>query len=302
MAWVPERVVGPEMAQALLEAQFPDLQPARVEPLGQGFDNTAYLVNGAWVFRFPRRQIAVPLMEREPRLLPFIAPRLPLRVPVPERVGRASEAFPWPFAGYRELPGQTACQAALTPEERAAAARPLGEFLAALHASPVEEAVRLGAPGDEIERMNVPMRSQKARATLEELSAQGVIEGTMRGRLVAVLDEAPVGSDRPPPALLHGDLYSLHILVNEQRRASGIIDWGDIHVGDRAVDLAIGPIFLPPAAHEAFREAYGPIDPDTWRLARFRAVYHSALVVRFARAVGNRDLLRESLLALQWLS
>jgi aminoglycoside phosphotransferase (APT) family kinase protein len=297
MAWVPERVVGPSLARSLIESQFPDLRPAFVEPLGQGFDNTAYRVNGAWVFRFPRRQVAVPLMEREPRLLPILAPLLPLPIPVPDHVGRGNEEFPWPFAGYRELPGQTACQAALSDEERAAAARPLGQFLAALHAFPIEEAVRLGAPGDELERMNVPMRSQRARVTLDELS--GLVPADVRRRLDAVIEEAPIASERPPPALLHGDLYSLHILIGERRRPAGILDWGDIHVGDRAVDLSIAPIFLPPSVHEAFRDAYGSIDPATWRLARFRAVYHSVSVARFARAVGDRDLERESLLALE---
>jgi aminoglycoside phosphotransferase (APT) family kinase protein len=171
--------------------------------------------------------------------------------------------------------------------------------LAALHAFPIEEAVRLGAPGDELERMNVTMRSQRARATLDELSAHGLVPAGVRRRLDAVLEEAPVGSERPPPALLHGDLYSLHILVDERRRPAGILDWGDIHVGDRAVDLAIAPILLPPEAFEAFQDGYGSIDPDTWRLARFRAVYHSASAARFAHAVGDRDLERESLLALQ---
>jgi aminoglycoside phosphotransferase (APT) family kinase protein len=299
MAWIPERVVGPDLARSLIESQFPDLRPARVEPFGQGFDNTAYRVNGAWVFRFPRRQVAVALIEREPRLLPILAPSLPLQIPVPDRIGRGNEEFPWPFAGYREIPGQTACRASLSDAERAAAARPIGQFLKALHAFSIEEAARLGAPGDELERMNVPMRSQRARATLDELAALGLIEPGVRRGIDAVIEEAPAQSVRPPPALLHGDLYSLHVLVDEQRRPAGIIDWGDIHVGDRAVDLAIAPIFLPPAAHAVFEEAYGPIDPDTWRLARFRAVYHSASAARFAHAVGDRDLERESLLALR---
>jgi aminoglycoside phosphotransferase (APT) family kinase protein len=210
--------------------------------------------------------------------------------------------FPWPFVGYREIPGQTACRAALTDEERAAAAGTLGHFLAALHAFPVEEAVRLGAPGDEMERLNIPLRSERALAALDELSGHGLIDNATRRRLDAVIDEAPAGAPRPPPALLHGDLYSLHIVVGERRRPAGIIDWGDLHVGDRAVDLGVAPIFLPPSAHDAFEAAYGAIDAGTWKLARFRAVYHSALTGRFANAVGDRDLLRESLLALRWVS
>lgn len=79
--WSPERVVDAELARELIESRFPRLAPARVEPLGEGWDNSVFAVNGAWVFRFPRRQLAVPLIEAELRLLPSLPP---LPVPVPE--------------------------------------------------------------------------------------------------------------------------------------------------------------------------------------------------------------------------
>ncbi|HXR43271.1 MAG TPA: hypothetical protein VN759_00605, partial [Pseudolysinimonas sp.] len=53
--WAPEVEVTPELATALIESQCPALAPARLEAMGAGWDNTAYLVNGDWVFRFPRR-------------------------------------------------------------------------------------------------------------------------------------------------------------------------------------------------------------------------------------------------------
>ena len=71
--WSPERVVSVELARELIEAQFPQLSPARVAALGEGWDNSVFSVNGEWVFRFPRRQIAVPLIERELRVLPALA-------------------------------------------------------------------------------------------------------------------------------------------------------------------------------------------------------------------------------------
>src|SRR5262245_55603459 len=139
-AWSAELVVSEELAQSLIEEQFPHLVPVRVEILGAGWDNTAFRVNGAYVFRFPRRQFAVPFLEAETRLMPAIAPRLPLPVPVPTFVGRPTDAYPWPFAGYPMIPGRTACTAALDDHQRTAAAVPLAHFLAALHAIPAGEA------------------------------------------------------------------------------------------------------------------------------------------------------------------
>lgn len=64
-SWAAEHPVDEQMARSLIEAQFPALAPVRLKLLGAGWDNTAYRVNGAQVFRFPRRQIAVDLLESE---------------------------------------------------------------------------------------------------------------------------------------------------------------------------------------------------------------------------------------------
>lgn len=297
--WVPERVVDEALARELMRAQFPELPLVKIELLGVGWDNTAYLVNGSWVFRFPRRQIAVALIEHETRLLPALAPRVPLPIPVPEFVGRPEERFPWPFAGYRLLPGRTACSAALTEDQRVATAEPLARFLAALHAFPAQEAASLGAGGDELARMDVGFRAPKARASLAEFEQQGLLPRSERERLERVIDATPTGAPRPPAVLVHGDLYVRHLLVDEHARPAGVIDWGDIHLGDRAVDLAIAYSFLPPAAHARFRQVYGEQDAVTWQLARFRALYHSANLFRFAHHTGDPDLLREATRALR---
>ena len=58
--WTPEREVDAGLARALVEEQFPQFKPARVEPLGEGWDNAVFKANDKWVFRFPRRQLAAP--------------------------------------------------------------------------------------------------------------------------------------------------------------------------------------------------------------------------------------------------
>jgi aminoglycoside phosphotransferase (APT) family kinase protein len=300
--WSAERVVDDAMARALVESQFPDLAPARVEPFGVGWDNTAYLVGGEWVFRFPRRPIAVALIEREAKLLPALASAVPLPMPVPKYVGAPSISYPWPFVGYRRLAGRTACSAHLSDGQRAALAEPLARFLRALHAFPVREASELGAPGDELGRTDLETRIPKARACLVELEGLGLLDRFAARDLEEVLERGErivVGSD---VALVHGDLYSRHVLVDAEGRAAGIIDWGDVHLGHRAVDLGVAHIFLPPAAREPFRRAYGSVDEASWALARLRALYHSANVARYAHRIEDVDLLREARTALGWLA
>jgi len=298
--WVAERVVDEELARALVELRFPDLAPAHVAAFGVGFDNTAYLVNDEWVFRFPRRAIAVPWIEREAKILPAIAPRLPLAIPVPEKASTGDERFPWPFAGYRRIAGTTACRAALDDDARARLAAPLGRFLAALHRIPEDEARSLGAGDDEMRRTDVAYRSGKVRRDIVDLVDRSILSADVVHGLLAVIEDASLAAPHPT-ALVHGDLYVRHLLVVDADALAGVIDWGDVHVGDPAVDLAIAYLFLPPSARETFFATYGVVDVVARRLARLRSVYHAVATLRFAVDVGDTDLRRESLLALTWI-
>lgn len=274
--WVAEVPVSAALAQGLVERHFPDLAPARAELLGQGWDNTAFLVNRTWVFRFPRRKAAVALLEAELSVLPRIAPRLPLAVPVPELRGAPGPDFPWPFAGHRLLRGATADRAALRPEERLRCAEPLGRFLRALHDIPPE-----ALAGDSIGRLDA---------------------GRLRAEIRRRLPDAPSFVDEPvrqarADTLVHGDLHARQLLF-EGGALCGAIDWGDVHRGDPAVDLAVAHAFLPPAARQAFRAAYGPIEGETWRLARLRALHVSAALAEYARETADGPLLEEAAAAI----
>ena len=138
--WSPEIVVDEALARLLLRTQFPELEPVSLRLAGEGWDNTAWLVNERWAFRFPRREIALDGVGRELRVLPALAPLLPLPIPQPVFVGRPTSAFPWPFFGGPVVPGRELAEARLSDDGRSALARPLGRFLRALHAAeiPVE--------------------------------------------------------------------------------------------------------------------------------------------------------------------
>ena len=64
--WSAIHPVDEARARELLADAFPELDLARVEPVGQGWDNNAYLVGGELVVRFPRRDLAAPNAEPGP--------------------------------------------------------------------------------------------------------------------------------------------------------------------------------------------------------------------------------------------
>lgn len=298
--WAPEIDVGEELARELIAAQFPEIGPETLRPFGAGMDNAAFLVNERYVFRFPRREIAVPLLERETQILPLVAPHLTTPVPRPQFVGTPNEQYPWLFAAYERLKGTSACSVCLSNEERATLAPSLGSFLRQLHRIDPEPAIARGLPGDLIGRLHHTRRFQLAQERFALLEDAGVITNT-QPFIDFMASVAPKPDEVQPRVIAHGDVYARHVLVDDQHALSAVIDWGDVHYGHPAADLMVAHSMLPGSAHAAFIDAYGGVDSRTWEIAKYRATYHCALVADFGIQIGDAALWDAGLTGLRFI-
>ena len=159
--------------RALLEAQQPDLAGLPLNEVASGWDNFVFRLGDDLAVRLPRRAIAAPLIEREARWLPELAPSLPLAVPVPVRVGRPSNAFPWAWSVVRWLPGEPASVA--PPANAEATAVVLGPFLRALHRAAPPHATRSAWRGTPLAE-----RTASVHAHLTQLTRAWMIGGFVR--------------------------------------------------------------------------------------------------------------------------
>jgi aminoglycoside phosphotransferase (APT) family kinase protein len=260
--WSAEIEVDELLARRLLRAQFPQLALQSLELVGAGWDNTVWRVDGEWAFRFPRREIAIPGVARELAVLPIIAPQLPVPVPEPVFVGEPSGEYPWPFFGAPYLAGREPADGELDDEARASLARPLGEFVRALHA--VEADVEL--PEDPLRRSDMSFRVPRAAETLAEAERRGLWRAP---RQVGEILEAARGLRTPAPtAIVHGDLHLRHVLVGVRGELAAVIDWGDACRADPCVDFLLYWCLLPPAGRTAFLDAYGPVEEEQLLRAR----------------------------------
>lgn len=281
--WAADVAIDAALAGRLVAEQFPALREAPLRPFGEGWDNAAFLVDERYVFRFPRRAVVAHLIEREVALLPRIASSLPCALPAPAFVGAPTGRYPYTFAGYPLLRGTTLDRSGASEADRTALAPALGAALRALHdvdTGPLQDAL----PPDEIGRLDHAKRLPLARERLTDLRERGLVDDPQP--LLAELERIGPLDDARSDTLVHGDLYARHVVV-EDGGLVGFIDWGDVHRGDPALDLAIAFLVLPPAAHAAFRAAYGPIDARTWERARYRAIYHAALFAAYGVKIGD---------------
>ena len=169
--WLAEHAISPEHAAELIGHQFPELAPVTTRLIGEGWDNMAYMINDKYIFRFPRRKVAVELIENEIRLLPFVQDKVKLQIPVLQFIGEPSDAYPWPFAGYAYLAGRESCDAHLSHDNLCRNAPILAEFLKTLHSIPIAEAEHLGVTYDKRDRVLPSTRLPMINTNLAAINA-----------------------------------------------------------------------------------------------------------------------------------
>ena len=285
--WEAEFKIDIETVRSILKEQFPELGEVRISLLGEGRNNIAFLVNKSYVFRFPRRQVAVELIVSESRFLPKLATRLPLQITSPCFIGKSTAIFEYPFAGYPYIEGKPAYQFNKKADCIDVNATVLANFLKTLHSIAVDSETRSQAPGDKIGRTNLKRRAVKIeerlrrhRSQLPQIDIDGLIT------LVSNLSKTP--PNQSPIFWVHGDLYPTHLLMDESGFLCGVIDWGSLHLGDPALDLSIAFTFLPVSAHKDFRQRYGEITSDCWNRARFTSIYNGAALLDYG--IDTKDI------------
>jgi aminoglycoside phosphotransferase (APT) family kinase protein len=229
-----------------LTSLWPDLDIRSLTVIDAGWDSRVAEVNGEWIFRVPRGPYAVNAMMVEASLLPELAPHVPAPIPVFDYISTDP-----PCAGYRKI-GGAPLDANLCSERVAVE---LGSFLRTLHSFPAERARTLGVPGGNGSdwRRRVVLECADWRRRVIPL-----LKGMEAARAARLLDdfvdnEANFNFE---PALVHADLGPNHILCAGDRLA-GVIDWGDVWMGDPAIDLAWSANRLPGPALSRLLQAYG---------------------------------------------
>jgi aminoglycoside phosphotransferase (APT) family kinase protein len=272
-----------ELVRDLLRDQHPDLADRPLALGARGWDNQLWRLGSDLAVRLPwATQSADALLRKEHAWLPVLAPRLPLPVPVPQRLGEPSARFPRPWIVTTWVPGEPADRAPATRGAEAADA--LAAFLTALH-----QPAPAGAPGGR--------GSGGPLAELADDFAGGLAAATGRGLVPdpdavrAVWDDAVAAPGWAGPALwLHGDLHPANVLT-AAGVFCGVIDFGDMCAGDPACDLAACWILLPDGAAGRFHAAYRPAaDAATLRRARGWAVRQAlgGLLIGDAGVHGRR--------------
>jgi aminoglycoside phosphotransferase (APT) family kinase protein len=206
---------------------FTALPGGSATSIPDGWDNEVIAV-GDQIVRIPRRREVEAVARAEARLLPLLAARLPVEVPVPLEVCAAHGAM-----RYRRIAGTPLQPEHLTADPSATAER-FATFLAALRSVP-EAAIRdrgiEDRSGAAWKAHYLDVAGRFHEMVLPRLPVSHRLAGE---RLLTQVAELPADV---PPCLVHGDLGPSHLLCDPDG-LRGVIDWSDACLGDPAIDLA----------------------------------------------------------------
>ena len=275
----------------------PDLVVRSVASAGGQF-NDVLIVNDEFVFRFPRTDDAAKDLAAELAVLPALQGWLPVAVPDPAFSAFDDERRPM-FMGYRLLPGSPLDRPALEeirnqdPTSFEQLGIQVGRFLKALHGMPAPS-LASGIPASDHVAFWTDMLDAFSAELFEWMRPDARRE-VVQGFEAYVSDPANI---RWIPVLRHGDLGGANLLYDrDERRLSGVIDFGSVALGDPAVDLAAISSFHPGLAL-AMRPAYPEIfAPDVQRRVAFYQSTFALQQALWARRSGDADEFNDGIAA-----
>lgn len=236
----------------------------------EGWTHIVLEVNGKWIFRFVREpsntQIAV-----EQAFLPVFQRHSPLPIPAIRYSGAN-------YIGYEKIEGVKFAESvfrSLGRNERTKLAAALGDFLSSLHAVSFEHRHLYAAPfggGDFWEEL------WSAAAPRLQSSTRQSAEGYFHRAL------SRVASAAYPNVVTHSDFGTGNVLIDASgRKLTGVIDFGDIGIGDLATDFATFYRRFGKPFAEAMAEAYRlPLGDDFWARVDYQSKRKLFFVLFFA--------------------
>ncbi|PCC74425.1 macrolide phosphotransferase [Nannocystis exedens] len=187
-----------------------------------------------WIVRAPRRPDVVAAARVEARVLALVGQRLP--VAVPDWRIHAPDVIAYPRIGGVPAVTVTAAGPQWNIVDPAAPSpafiESMARALAALQAIAPESAAAQGVPTSTIAATRAKLAAAMA-ATREALQPSP----RMWARWHRWLENDALWPTHT--ALVHGDLHPGHMLLADDARVIGVLDWTEARVDDPAIDLAL---------------------------------------------------------------
>jgi aminoglycoside 2''-phosphotransferase len=286
----------------LIKQNFPQLTIQTIKPITKGWDSVVLVINDAFIFRFPMRDDVAEPLAREIRLLPRLEPTLSTPIPHFEFLGHGNADYLYTFVGYRMIGGLALDDPSIPHEQLPLLVPHLATFLNELHGFSVEQAVHLGVEEHtpalwrdtyrerylDLQKRVFPLLDVELRTKSEQLWE-------------SFLDNSTHFAFQP--RLIHCDLVCEHIFCDPERGVlTGVIDWGDVTIGDTAIDF-VGPhwTYGREFTEQILMRYQHPIDESFWQRMNFYLSYSPYAQLLYGSYSEDETFIRQGIEGLRTL-
>jgi aminoglycoside 2''-phosphotransferase len=221
----------PETLLSRIHAAFPELTWKSYKLITEGWDHEVIILDNQTVFRFPNDEHYAAALRTEIAVLRKL--RLLSKIAIPDYTYIAND---YSFAGYPIIPGKLLHKKLfddLHAAQQQALARQLADFLTTLHRISTEDQDWAALPNS-----YVPDDQIKIKQLAVTHLAQALSEQDYAGVQHILAEVDSLVTRQTPIVLLHGDVYSAHLLWDGAHNTLGLIDFSDMARGDPAIDFA----------------------------------------------------------------
>ncbi|AXA33848.1 phosphotransferase family protein [Francisella adeliensis] len=297
--WEYKNIISADHAAGIINANIPNIEINDIKLLGEGWDNTTWIVNNNLCFRFPKHDEAAILLSNEINILSKCIRSKQIRVPYPKYICSSPKLFEYNFYAHDYISGLTADNSKLNRNDRINIAENLAIFLKELHNFPIDKCVELGIKKDQSDRLGFKRRYLELKERIDYLIGNNLLGDCSKIEHFYINNMNINISDIV--RLCHGDLYAKHLII-DNKNLYGVIDWGDSELIHPAIDLAIVYQYLPKEAHSIFWNIYGEVENSIHTIAILRAIYSSVTITWYAHQVSDISLLNEGTLSLKMIN
>lgn len=243
----------------LIRRTFPDLKFSKVKETSHGIDHKVLILDGKFVFRFPKENEYKDKIKIEMKFLDKLDSKY---APKYEWIGKD-------FGGYKLIKGKNLSKRSYNKiKNKNKFHDDVASFLTELHSYK-------SFPG--LKKSNLKSSAQSLNKRMKVISkylSKKQIEFTLDFiKIVKVIKF-------PNYCVTHSDLHNDHMLVDKELK--GFIDFSDIEIGDPAVDFNVFWILGEEVVKKIYKKYNGPKDPDflyrslLYNFADYlSAIYHS---------------------------
>lgn len=203
----------------LIEHLFEPIKVKSIEIVGEGYDSIAYIVNNEYLFKLAKHDDARNSYKREKKILNYLKDNFKSNIKIPE-IDYFDESG---IMGYKMIKGSQLTKEiyeSMSKEEKERLHLDLSDFLKSLHHLEVSQLSEFESDVLDSYKSDLELLREKiySKLTKEE---QEYIENFIS----SIINNKTLFQSKK--CLCHNDLSANHILLDENKKLCGIIDFGD---------------------------------------------------------------------------